>query len=160
MSKPLYTSLICESQTTCHLPAQQHVSCLPMASISDSQRIGAKYATTLGHLFLLDLQRLMRRAVEHTPQPENVGILDPKCQQINRHGKGNKKEVNNEKRGRTSAKERGSEKSTARDISSNAAGIHMHTRVFPSAKTNARRGAITVVLPSPIIIWWHVERRS
>jgi hypothetical protein len=42
--------------------------------------------------------------------------------------------------------------STARDISSRADGMQAQTKDCPSARTNASSGAMTVVLPSPIIL--------
>lgn len=32
------------------------------------------------------------------------------------------------------------------------------TKRVPSASSNPSVGATTVVLPAPMIIWWHIER--
>ena len=49
---------------------------------------------------------------------------------------------------------------TARDISRSALGTHCTTRDLPSASRSERSGPTTVVLPAPMIIWWHTERPS
>mmetsp|Transcript_51559 Transcript_51559/g.147223 ORF Transcript_51559/g.147223 Transcript_51559/m.147223 type:complete len:305 (-) Transcript_51559:269-1183(-) len=47
--------------------------------------------------------------------------------------------------------------STPRDISSRAAGMQAHTSLCPFARYSTSRGAMTVVLPAPMIIWWHSD---